>query len=68
MMQSEEENSSLWKAAERTAPERVMKAVLPEADEYHLGVALIQPGSSRYEQMKVADYLLRGICKKGGTA
>lgn len=24
---------------------------MPDADEDHLGVALIQPGSSRYEQM-----------------
>lgn len=28
---------------------------MPEADEDHLGVALIQPGGSRYEQMKVAE-------------
>ncbi|MBO5335523.1 MAG: hypothetical protein J6A94_00125 [Lachnospiraceae bacterium] len=44
---------------ERTAPdadwrvcERELQAVLSEAEEDHLGVALIQPGGSRYEQMK----------------
>ena len=29
-----------------------LQAVLSEAFEDHLGVALIQPGGSRYEQMK----------------
>jgi len=29
-----------------------LEAVLSEAEEDHLGVALIQPGGSRYEQMK----------------
>ena len=60
----------------------VLKAVLLEADEDHLGVALIQPGSSRYEQMKVAvifgvrlmhqrkdsAHNRRKDCNKGGTA
>lgn len=39
-------------AAERTAPlmyDRELQAVLPETDEDRLGVALIQPGSYRYE-------------------
>ena len=30
----------------------VLQAVLSKACEDHLGVALIQPGGSRYEQMK----------------
>jgi len=29
-----------------------LEAVLSETEEDHLGVALIQPGGSRYEQMK----------------
>ena len=29
-----------------------LEAVLSEAEEDHLGVALIQPGGSRYEQMR----------------
>ncbi len=29
-----------------------LQAVLSKAGEDHLGVALIQPGGSRYEQMK----------------
>ena len=32
-----------------------LQAVLSQAGEDHLGVALIQPGGSRYEQMKVAE-------------
>ena len=31
---------------------RVLRAVCQEASEDHLGVALIQPGGSRYEQTK----------------
>lgn len=31
---------------------RELQAILPETDEDHLGVALIQPGSFRYEQMR----------------
>ena len=31
---------------------QVLQAVLSEVFEDHLGVALIQPGGSRYEQMK----------------
>lgn len=31
---------------------RELRAVLSETCEDHLGVALIQPGGSRYEQMK----------------
>lgn len=45
----------------------MLKAVLWEAVEDHLGVALKKPGSFRYEQMKVADMGLHG-CNKGGTA
>lgn len=38
-------------AAERIAGRMpVVEVILPEADEDHLGVALIQPGSSRYLQ------------------
>lgn len=33
-----------------------LRAILLEADEDHLGVALIKLGGSRYEQMKVADF------------
>ena len=52
ILQNAEENSRMRKAAERTAPIWVLQAVLPEVFEDHLGVALIQPGGSRYEQMK----------------
>jgi len=38
-----------------------------ETVEDRLGVALIKPGSFRYEQMKVADMGLYA-CNKGGTA
>lgn len=37
------------------------------AFEDHLGVAFIQPGGSRYEQMKVA-WQHMAACNKGGTA
>jgi len=58
-IKSVEENSTLWRTSERIAPVagcrvgiRELQAVLLEAEEDHLGVALIQPGGSRYEQMK----------------
>lgn len=44
-----------------------LQAILSKAGENHLGVALMQPGGSRYEQMKVADEKWI-VCKKGGTA
>lgn len=46
------------KAAERTAGfDSVLKAVLLKADEDHLRVALIQPGSSRYLHNEVVIFL-----------
>lgn len=42
----------------------VLQAILSKADENHLGVALKQPGGSRYEQMKVAD--VKEICLQKG--
>ena len=36
---------------------------MPDADEDHLGVALIQPGSSRYEQMS-GSYLQKIIANR----
>ena len=39
---------------------------MPDADEDHLRVALIQPGSSRYEQMS-GSYFFNN-CNQGGTA
>ena len=43
---------------------------MPDADEDHLGVALIQPGSSRYEQMSGSYFekMIRNNCNQGGTA
>lgn len=38
-----------------------LRAILLEADEDHLGVALIKPGCSRYERMKVADFYCRVV-------
>ena len=44
----------MWKVSERTAwCISGLRAVLPEADEDHLRVALIQPGGSRYLQNEV---------------
>ena len=45
----------------------MLEAVLWETVEDRLRVALIKPGSFRYEQMKVADMGLYA-CNKGGTA
>lgn len=41
-----------------------------EVKENHLGVALIQPGGSRYEQMKWQEFDASHAdeCNKGGTA
>ena len=39
---------------------------MPDADEDHLRVALIQPGSSRYEQMSGSYFF--DNCNQGGTA
>lgn len=44
-----------------TALEMSCKRYLREAFEDHLRVALIQPGRSRYEQMKVADYSAKRV-------
>lgn len=58
----------MWKATERaaffqcaTALKMSCKRYLREAFEDHLRVALIQPGRSRYEQMKVADYSAKRV-------
>ena len=40
---------------------RELKAVLSEACEDHLRVALIQPGGSRYEQMKWQKRCMREV-------
>ena len=49
-----DENSRMWKISERTAGWLSgLEAVLSEADEDHLRVALIQPGSSRYLRNEV---------------
>ena len=63
-MKSVEENSSLWQIAERTAladrckvEGKELQAVLSQAGEDHLGVALIRSGGSRYEQMKWQKFL-----------
>lgn len=71
-MKSVEENSSLWQIAERTAladrckvEGKELQAVLSQAGEDHLGVALIRLGGSRYEQMKWQSFI---FCNKGGTA
>ena len=43
--------------------EQVLQAVLSEAFEDHLRVALIQPGSSRYEQIKWQSTLVQKSCE-----
>ena len=50
--------------------DRAESGLTRRVSEDHLGVALIQPGGSRYEQMKVAEGTARdrAECKKGGTA
>lgn len=54
-----------------------LQAVLSQAGEDHLGVALIRPGGSRYEQMKWQLFCWQAVfvllvrhehCNKGGTA
>ena len=40
---------------------QVLQAVLSEAFEDHLRVALIQPGSSRYEQIKWQRALVHNV-------
>lgn len=42
----------------------MLEAVLSKTDEDHLRVALIQPGSSRYEQMKAAAFSVRKMNKQ----
>jgi len=58
----------MWKATERTAFFSAVdawkmscKRYLRKAFEDHLRVALIQPGSSRYEQIKVADHSAKRV-------
>ena len=60
----------MWKVSERTAGcISGLRAVLPEADEDHLRVALIQPGGSRNLQKEVVIACCdRLYDKEGGTA
>lgn len=72
--ENDDENSSLAESLRENRPfgsfvERCWKRFGGKPCEDHLRVALIQPGSSRYERMKVAYLPLWRIkCNKGGTA
>lgn len=63
-----EENSSMQKSLRENRPGAESGLVKMHCED-HLGVALIPPGGSRYEQMRWQEAPQSGEdCNKGGTA